>query len=723
MRERILLNDGWDFTKQGQTQKVNLPHCFNAVDGQEGADYYRGRCEYTRTLPKTEGTTYIEVGAANSVAEVFVNSEKAGEHRGGYSMFRFDITDYLKEDSNTVKITVDNSDFEDIYPSMADFTFYGGIYRDVYLITGLPECRFTLDWGRCGIAAIPQKEGEDWKVKISVRTDGNTDGVSARYTLLDGKGETVAEETCPANEKNISIAVKNPRLWNGIKDPYLYTLKARLIKNDKIIDEVCTEIGFRTVEFDSEKGCFLNGEYIKLKGVSRHQDRYHMGNALTAKEHEEDVSLILEVGANSVRLAHYQQDDYFYSLCDRAGLLVWAEVPVISRFSEKKQANAKSQLRELIEQNINHTSIFCWGVENEITIGGKGAGFEEAVKELHLLAKSLDPSRPTAAAQVMMYPFNGPLNAVTDILGYNIYYGWYMRTAEEINGWLDRFHEENPQIKLCLSEYGAEGIIKYQNRKGVQGDYSETYQAYFHEVYARAIEKTDWLWGSYVWNMFDFGAANRDEGGVKARNNKGLVTIDRKTKKDSFYVYKAFWSQEPFVQIGGSRYINRPAGKTDIVVYSNLPKISLTVNGQTFEKDCDRVVRFEDVEIQKGENTVIARGKENESSMIIEGVEQADPSYVLPEGSFSMVRNWFVDENDNTPCFSLNDRVGALLKSEEISSLLNSGMAQEVLGKKRYIPLLLKLIGPFKIKTLLKIAPIDEGMKEAAVSFITTVKK
>ncbi len=300
-----------------------------------------------------------------------------------------------------------------------------------------------------------------------------------------------------------------------------------------------------------------------------------------------------------------------------------------------------------------------------------------------------------------------------------------MKTAEEIGGWLDDFHKINPKLKLCLSEYGAEGILRYQNDKGVQGDYSETYQAYYHEVYAREIEKRDWLWGSYVWNMFDFGASNRDEGGVKGRNNKGLVTIDRKTRKDSFYVYKAYWADEPFVHIGGERYAERPVGKSTIVVYSNSPKVKLTVNGESFEKDCNRVVRFEGIEIKAGENTFVASAVGADGHAFkVQGVQNPNPNYVLPKGTFSMVRNWFVEEGEGIEYFSLNDRFGAILKNEEISGLLNSEMAQQALGgKKGLIKFALTLIKPFKVKTLLKIAPLEQGMKDAAVSFITTLKK
>lgn len=725
MRKTININRGWQFNKQGKTQTVDLPHTWNAVDGQEGADYYRGRCVYSKILPKLSGTTYLEVNAANSVAGVKLNGKEVGSHRGGYSMFRFDLTPYLTNGENKLEIAVDNSDFEDIYPSMADFTFYGGLYRDVNLITDLGEAYFSPLKGRQGIFVTPSVKNGRACLTVEAYTLGETANLTVRHQLFDAKGECVGELLAETDERIQMLEFFNPILWDGVKNPYLYTLSSSLIKEGKETDRVETKVGFRTIEFDSEKGCFLNGEPIKLKGVCRHQDRLHMGNALTKKEHEEDLELILEVGANSVRLAHYQQDEYFYNLCDEAGLLVWAEVPVISRFSQAKQENAKSQLTELIEQNYNHTSVYAWGIQNEITIGGKAKGMEEALKELNALAKSLDPSRPTVSAQVMMYATSGPLNKITDILGYNIYYGWYMKTAAEIGGWLDDFHKNNPQLKLCLSEYGAEGILRYQNEKGVQGDYSETYQAYFHEIYAREIEKRDWLWGSYVWNMFDFGAANRDEGGVKGRNNKGLVTIDRKTRKDSFYVYKAYWTDEPFVHIGGERYARRPVGKSTIVVYSNAPKVSLTVNGESFEKDCERVVRFEGIEIKEGENTLVASvSGADEHEIKIQGTQSPNPDYVLPKGAFSMVRNWFVEEGDGADYFSLDDRLGALLKNEEVKGLLNSEIVQQAIGgKKGILNVFLTLARPFKLKSLLKAIPLEQGMKDAAESFITTLKK
>lgn len=721
MRRVIDFNEEWKFTKEGKSETVNIPHCWNAVDGQEGANYYRGECVYEKTLSGISGKTYIEVGAANSVSAVYVNGEAVGTHRGGYSLFRYDITKYLTGAEDKIKLIVDNSDFDDVYPSMADFTFYGGIYRTVKIITDLSDCYFSLTDGLCGIYADTVKTNDSWEVKITGFVQGDTSGKSIRYTLYSKDGEAAAQAEASAENPSAVMKVQNPVLWNGMKNPYLYSLKGIILKDGEEIDCVETRIGFRTVEFDSEKGCFLNGEHIKLKGVSRHQDRYHMGNALTAKEHIEDLEIIRDIGANSIRLAHYQHDQIFYDTCDEMGFLVWAEVPVISRFSEKKIENSKSQLRELISQNRNHPCIFCWGIQNEISMGGKSKQLVKFLNDMNSLAHSLDPYRLTTSAQVMMCDPNSELNKITDIQGYNIYFGWYLQTFNAIDKWFDKFHEDNPNVKLCLSEYGAEGIVKYQSPDGgVQGDYSETYQARLHEHYARAIEERQWLWGSYVWNMFDFGAANRDEGGVKGRNNKGLVTIDRKIKKDSFYAYKAFWSDEPFVHLGGERYVQRKCGETVIPVYSNLPEVTLTVNDEEFTIACDRVAYFDKAVIKSGENTVTAKAGDCTHSITIIGAEEDAPEYRLPGDAHSMVKNWFGSDTGEIRegYFSINDKVGDLLKSPDVLSLLGTVDIMKKIPK-----FALALIKPLKVKTLLKFAPIDDGMKDIANQYLQTIKK
>ena len=357
---------------------------------------------------------------------------------------------------------------------------------------------------------------------------------------------------------------------------------------------------------------------------------------------------------------------------------MWAEIPVISRFSKKKQDQAKFMLEELIKQNFNHPSIFCWSVANEISIGGAGSGVSEGIKELNAIAHALDSTRPTATAQVAFCSANSKLNDIPDILGYNHYFGWYAQTVDRIDSWLDKFHAKRPNIKLCLSEYGAEANIALHSANPVQGDYTEEYQAYYHEHYVKAINEREWLWGSYVWNMFDFGSAVRHEGGTKGRNNKGLVSFDRKTKKDSFYVYKAHWSDEKFVHIAGERFIDRPTGEQKIKVYSNCDKVKLTVNGETTELEGNKIFIFDAV-IKEGENVITAKSGKLTHKITVNGTDIPNPGYVLPEGAESFVRNWF-DANDSIDPdkLSLNDTVGDILFNSEVQKLIKNHTGKEI---------------------------------------------
>ena len=539
------------------------------------------------------------------------------------------------------------------------------------------------------------------------------------FELKDDKGNVVARDTRPSDAAESVLEISSPKLWDGVKDPYLYTLYCAVVKNAKTVDERNIPVGFREIEFTSDKGCFLNGRHIKLKGVSRHQDREDIGNALTLKEHEEDIALILEVGANSVRLAHYQQAEEFYSLCDKKGLLVWAEVPVISIYSKARQQNAEEQLTSLIKQNINHPSIFCWGIENEITMTGeRNKKLFAGLNRLNDIAHSLDPSRPTTCAQVAMAKPDSPLNRLTDILGYNHYFGWYMQTVDALDKWLDEFHRINPDVKLCLSEYGAEAILRYYSENPVQGDYSEGYQAIYHEHYIDAVNARDWMWGSYVWNMFDFGSAARNEGGVRGRNNKGLVTIDRKIKKDAFYMYKATWSDEKFVHITAKRYPCRVIGTTKIKVYSNLPEVTLTADGYEKTLKADRIFVFNDVPVKAGNNIVKVTAGKYTDEMTLEGVEKLPESYAIGDGTLTLVRNWFgTDGTIKDDCLSVNDRVRDLLDNKEAQGMLKLAAGNTV--NKWYV----KLLRPFRVKTLLKIAGIDPQMTDIINGFLQTIKK
>lgn len=718
---KININKDWEFEKEGVKSDVSLPHTWNGIDGQNGENgYYQGKCVYRKTLGKTDGICYIEFNGVNSVAEVFINGIPVGTHKGGYSMFRFRIDEYLVKAKNLLEVYVDNTIVPDVFPTSADFTFYGGIYRDVNLIC-VGKTHFSLDDGsRDGISAVPRKEGDVWKLDIKASVTGACDDCVCVYELKNADGETVAKTTRPSDKPDASLTIETPHLWNGVKDPYLYSLVCSVVRNAKTEDERTVNVGFREIVFTSDKGCFLNGEHIKLKGVSRHQDREKIGNALTLKEHAEDIDLILEVGANSVRLAHYQQAEEFYTLCDEKGLLVWAEVPVITIYSKARQQNAEEQLTSLIKQNINHPCIFCWGIENEITLSGgeRNKKLIEGLRRLNDLAHTLDPSRVTTCAQVAMAKPDSQLNRLTDILGYNHYFGWYMQTVYALDKWLDDFHALNPDAKLCLSEYGAEAVIGYYSENPVQGDYSEGYQAIYHEHYIDAVNAREWMWGSYVWNMFDFGSAARNEGGVRGRNNKGLVTIDRKIRKDAFYLYKATWSDEKFVHITAKRYPQRLVGTTKIKVYSNLSEVTLKTEGYEKTLKADRVFVFDDVPVKAGENKIVATAGKYSDEISVNGTDALPASYALGEGVPTLVRNWFgTDGSFKEDCLSVNDRVGTLLDNKEAQGMLRLAAGNTV--NKWYV----KLLRPFKVKTLLRIAGIDPQMADIINGFLQTIKK
>ncbi len=713
MKAVKLINENWLFTKEGVEEMVNVPHCWNAVDGQNQPNYYRGNCSYKKTLEGLSGITIVRFEGANSVAKVFANGNLIQTHKGGYSAFSADLTAYVVDGKCELEVQVDNSDFEDVYPSTADFTFYGGIYRNVTLFTGIEKGYFDpVNYGGSGVKVTPRLDDGKWTLTLSSAIYGAGDKVV--YSVLNKEGEEVLSLEAKPYQAVVSV-MENPNLWDT-ENPYLYTVKASLFVGEELVDESSTRFGVREIVFDSEKGCILNGKSVKLKGVSRHQDRENLGNALSYEHIKEDIDLIKEVGSNSIRLAHYQQNQIIYDLCDENGILVWAEIPVISRWSQKKLDNAKSQLVELINQNYNHPSIFCWGVQNEITIGGGGGASKKCVKgvkELNDIAKSMDDTRPTTCAQVMMATKTDPLNYVTDILGFNIYYGWYVQRYVDIDQWLDEFHAQNPNLKLCLSEYGAEAVLRYYSSNPAQGDYGEQYQALLHNHYANAIMSRDWMWGGYVWNMFDFGSAIRNEGGVAGKNNKGLVTFDRKIRKDSFYAYKAYWSDEKFVHVGGERYALRAIGKSRVDVFSNLDEVELTVNGVSYGKKSGKLTTFE-VDIVAGENVIVATAGEYTHTIKVEGVEEEPASYKCNQ-SGNFVRNWFAADDSTTAedCLSINDKVGVVLASEDVKAMLGSKLPAWV-GK---------VLAPFKVKTLLKIARIAPEMHGIINNFLQTIKK
>lgn len=670
MRQILNINRKWAFRKgvsavptevPADWDFVNLPHTWNAIDGQDGGnDYYRGTCMYVKTLDREEipkaDRYYLEFKGANSSADVYLNGEKLAHHDGGYSTWRVEITDGLKKGTQ-LAVAVDNAENDRVYPQMADFTFYGGLYRDVNLIA-VSNSHFDLEYyGGPGIAVTPTVQGNSAAVKIeSYLTDVN-DGQTVQYTVLDADGNAVVTAEAAATEPNVTVKIPNVHLWNGRKEPYLYTTVAELLEGDTVLDEVSARFGCRTFKIDPEKGFFLNGKSYPLHGVSRHQDHWAVGNALLPAHHKEDMELICEMGANTVRLAHYQHDGYFYDLCDEKGLVVWAEIPYISKHMPAGRENTVSQMKELIIQNYNHPSIVVWGLSNEITMNGSDADLVENHKLLNDLTHEMDKTRLTAAAVVSMCDVHDKYLQIPDVLSFNHYFGWYGGDTAMNGPWFDKFHAEFPNIPVGMSEYGCEAL-GWHTSTPVQGDYTEEYQAYYHEELIKQLFTRPYLWATHVWNMFDFGADARNEGGENGQNHKGLVTFDRKYKKDAFYAYKAWLSDVPFVHICGKRYIDRVEDTTKVTVYSNFPEVELFANGKSLGKQTSDVHFFYFQVPNRGETRLEAVAEKCRDESVIRKVDTFNEDYRLKEKG--AVLNWF-DITAPEGFFSLNDKLQDIL--------------------------------------------------------------
>ena len=662
MRQILSINSDWLFTKEGAGEKVNLPHSWNAIDGQDGgADYYRGVCRYTKTLKKSDlpeaDCYYLEIRGANSSADLYVNDKKLFTHHGGYSTWRVNITDYIT-DETVISIDVDNRANDTVYPQMADFTFYGGIYRDVNLIC-VNESHFDLDYfGTPGIKVTPEIKGKDAEIEIEVYLTNKKDSQKIRYTVYDAEGNVVGTKTTDDDDEDIDI--KNVHLWHGRKDPYLYTARAELLDGDEVVDEVSARFGCRTFKIDPEKGFFLNGEEYPLHGVSRHQDRWGVGNALLPEHHKEDMDLICEVGANTIRLAHYQHDQYFYDLCDERGMVIWAEIPYISQHMPTGRENTISQMKELVTQNYNHASIVVWGLSNEITMhGAADPDLIENHKILNDLCKKMDKTRLTTIACLSMCDPDSEYIKIPDVISYNHYFGWYGGETSMNGPWFDKFHKNHPDIPVGCSEYGCEAL-NWHNSKPQQGDYSEEYQAYYHEELIKQLFTRKYIWSTHVWNMFDFGADARQEGGENGQNHKGLVTMDRKYKKDSFYAYKAWLSDEKFVHICGKRYVDRVEDVTKVTVYSNEPEVELFANGESLGKKTSAEHFFYFDVPNKGETTLLAVAGDCKDESFIRKVDKMNEDYVLREKG--AILNWF-DITEPEGFLSINDKFSVICKS------------------------------------------------------------
>ena len=670
MRTILNLNQGWYFhknvtlvpTRPADGELLDLPHTWNAKDGQDGGnDYFRGTCAYCKTLKKADlpqgMKVFLEINGASSSADVFMNGKRLAHHDGGYSTWRVDLTAYLRDD-NTLAILVGNAANETVYPQTADFTFYGGLYRDVKLVC-VPDTHFDLSYcGGKSLQVTPIIKDADAQVDVKTWIEGRKSEDALSLCIRDAEGTVVAEQNIPGEAATFTLT--NAHLWNGVQDPYLYTLEAAILRGGTELDRVSTRFGCRSFEIDPERGFILNGKEYPLRGVSRHQDRWGIGNALLPEHHKEDMDLICEVGFNTIRLAHYQHDQYFYDLCDERGMVVWAEIPYISRHMPGGRENTLQQMRELIVQCYNHPSIVVWGLSNEITMdGAKDPDMLDNHRVLNNLVHDMDKTRPTTMACITMCGMDEEIVHIADVVSYNHYFGWYGGTTDDNGPWFDEFHRKYPKLPIGCSEYGCEAL-NWHNSNPQQGDYTEEYQAYYHEELIKQFFSRKYLWATHVWNMFDFGADARAEGGENGQNHKGLITIDRKYKKDAFYAYKAWLSDDPFVHICGKRYVDRVEDVTRVTVYSNQPEVELIVNGESIGTKTaeDHFFRF-DV-YNSGETELLAVAGKCQDSAVIRKVDTMNPDYIQRDAG--AVLNWFdITEIDGR--FSLNDKIGDIIKT------------------------------------------------------------
>ena len=604
MRIEQQINQGWLFSKtckaapeafpvsSAEWQAVSLPHTWNTVDGQTGHPFERGAYWYVRrfeklTQPVGESRLYVEIGAAALYSEIWVNGRHIASHTGGYSAFRADITDVCNDGDNILAILCDNTYRDDVYPQTGDFIFYGGLYRYVKLIC-VPESHFSLeDYGGPGVYIDSVPEGSMGVVKVRAFTVHKKDHETVGLSIFDADGTLVSETWAAAADKTLLTAfIPEVKLWDGPKAPHLYRAHLTLMYMNEEEDALDVTFGVRTASITAEGGFFLNGRSFPIRGVCQHQDALYVGSARTKEDHERDIQLIAEMGVNGVRLAHYQHAQETLDACDRFGLCTWAEIPYFARsWDDTAYAASMNELRELIAQNYNHPSVFFWGISNEIYLmNNSSPKLIPCHHDLEKVVKEMDPGRFSVLAVDYDTAWDDGLHGITDAEGWNHYFGWYRGEFDTLPEWCDKYHAAYPERKIAISEYGCDGVIAYHSAAPRNRDYTEEWQVLLHEHALETFAARPWIFGTFVWNMFDFGSFFRREGGTCGRNNKGLVTMDRKIKKDAYYVYKAWFSDEPFVHIDGRRFYCRPAAETEIKVHSNQKSVTLYVDGKVFEE-------------------------------------------------------------------------------------------------------------------------------------------
>lgn len=616
-------------------QDVTIPHTWNAIDMQNDKNnFYDGEAYYRKTYRPDaalkDKRIFLRFEGVGAVTEVYVNNSFAGNHKGGYSAFAIELTKLLKYgEDNEILVKVDNSSRPDVVPvNHTLFGVYGGIYRPVDLIVTEKVNIAVTDYASPGMYISQENvssKSADVKLKIKLENkNSQAKNIQLNTTIYDMQGKVVQSakqpiQVLPQGRQFLeqTFHIKNPHLWQGLEDPYLYKVETELIENGKTIDKVFQPLGLRHFELRAEDGMYLNGKKVPMYGVCRHQDWWKLGSALTNENHDTDLSIIKEIGATTIRLAHYQQSEYFYSKCDSIGFMVWAEIPYVNRVTTKEADNAKQQMIELIRQNYNHPSIYIWGLHNEVYSPNDYT--VALTTELNDLAKTEDPYRYTVSVSGYN-TVDRPTNLNADVQGINHYFGWYNGKIGDIEKWVTKMEKDFSGYKVMFSEYGAEANIYHQQEVvGDVGDccgfnkrYNETFATRFHEIQWGVISKHPYLLASYIWNTFDFATPASSQGGVEARNMKGLVTFDRKIKKDPFYWYKANWSKEPVLYLTQRRVVDRVNEITPVTVYSNIGVPQLFVNGRevTSYKQGTTAVHyiFENVKLQEGKNEIEVRG-------------------------------------------------------------------------------------------------------------------
>ncbi|MFZ5551259.1 MAG: glycoside hydrolase family 2 TIM barrel-domain containing protein [Pseudomonadota bacterium] len=637
-RDVTPLDIGWRFHRadvpdahapafdDGAWAPVTLPHTYNAVDGEAGGAFYRGPAWYRLALDVRPSASprrrFLEFDGAALAADVWVNGHHAGRHEGGYARFRLEVTPLLQAGRNTVAVRVDNATQPQIAPLGGDFTVFGGLYRRVRLVETAAQHFDLLDHGGPGLtvaADAVSPGGATLQVAARVRNDATrAERLVLRLTLRDAAGRAVLQREqamqvgAGATEvARASLQVTRPHLWQGVHDPYLYRLHAELLRGGQAVDAVALPVGIRSVAVDAERGFLLNGKPYALHGVNYfHAGRPGRGVAVGDAEIEEDFALLRELGATGLRLVHYQHPPRTYELADELGLVLWTEIPLNAAMTESDafRANLAQQLRELVRQTGHHASVAVWGLGNEVYRSDEP--IRALLAEMHALAKREDPRRPTAYAHCCA-PDDHPMALQADLTGYNRYWGWYDGAFTDVGPWADKLRAQLPRRPIGLGEYGAGASVLHQQDPPQRPEpggrwHPEQYQALFHEAYWAQISKRPWLWGSFVWLAFDHASAGRNEGDRPGVNDKGLVTYDRRVRKDAFFWYQAQWASAPMVHITSRRHTLRKTGPNAVKVYTNAARVTLEVNGKSIGsmEPADRIAEWPEVALAAGRNVL-----------------------------------------------------------------------------------------------------------------------